>query len=140
MLRQAVSPISPMCITRASVLAACITTVVAIPGPSAGTPALQNPERRVIEITVKRYEFVPPSVEVVQGERVRFVVKSGDGLHGFGIMWFDVSKEIPRGETVNIDFVADAPGEFPILCTEFCGDGHEEMKGVLVVKARDAQP
>jgi cytochrome c oxidase subunit II len=129
-----------MCITRASVLAACITNVVAIPGSSAGTPALQNPERRVIEITVKRYEFVPPSVEVVQGERVRFVVKSGDGLHGFGIKRFDVSKEIPRGETVNIDFVADAPGEFPILCTEFCGDGHEQMKGVLVVKARDAQP
>jgi cytochrome c oxidase subunit 2 len=129
-----------MCITRASVLTACITSVVAIPGPSAGTLALQNPERRVIEITVKRYEFVPPSVEVVQGERVRFVVKSGDGLHGFGIKRFDVSKEIPRGETVNIDFVADAPGEFPILCTEFCGDGHEEMKGVLVVKARDPQP
>jgi cytochrome c oxidase subunit II len=129
-----------MCITRASVLTACITSVVAIPGPSAGTPALQNPERRVIDITVKRYEFVPPSVEVVQGERVRFVVKSGDGLHGFGIKRFDVSKEIPRGETVNIDFVADAPGEFPILCTEFCGDGHEQMKGVLVVKARDAQP
>jgi cytochrome c oxidase subunit II len=129
-----------MCITRASVLTACITSVVAIPGPSAGTPALQNPERRVIEITVKRYEFVPPSVEVVQGERVRFVVKSGDGLHGLGIKRFDVSKEIPRGETVNIDFVADAPGEFPILCTEFCGDGHEQMKGVLVVKARDAQP
>ena len=129
-----------MCITRASVLTACITSVVAIPGPSAGTPALQNPERRVIDITVKRYEFVPPSVEVVQGERVRLVVKSGDGLHGFGIKRFDVSKEIPRGETVNIDFVADAPGEFPILCTEFCGDGHEQMKGVLVVKARDAQP
>ena len=41
---------------------------------------------------------------------------------------------------MNIDFTADAAGEFPILCTEFCGDGHEQMKGVLVVKARDAQP
>jgi len=129
-----------MCITRASVLAVCVTTLVAIPGRLAGTPSLQETERRVIEITVKRYEFVPPSVEVVQGERVRLVVKSGDGLHGFGIKRFNVSKEIPRGETVNIDFVADAPGEFPILCTEFCGDGHEQMKGVLVVKARDAQP
>jgi cytochrome c oxidase subunit 2 len=129
-----------MCITRASVLAACITTVVATPGPSAGTPSLQNPERRVIEIIVKRYEFVPSSIEVVQGERLRFVVKSGDGLHGFGIKRFDISKEIPRGETVNIDFTANAAGEFPILCTEFCGDGHEQMKGTLVVKALDAQP
>ena len=66
----------------------------------------------MIEITVKRYEFVPPSVEVVQGERVRLVVKSGDGLHGFGIKRFNVSKEVPRGETVNIDFTAEAAGEF----------------------------
>ena len=129
-----------MCITRASVLAVCVTTLVAVPGRLAGTPSLQDSERRVIEITVKRYEFGPPSVDVVQGERVRLVVKSGDGLHGFGIKRFNVSKEIPRGETVNIDFMADAAGEFPILCTEFCGDGHEQMKGTLVVKARDAQP
>ena len=55
-----------------------------------------------------------------------------------GIKQFDVSKEIERGATVNIDFTPDMAGEFPILCTEFCGDGHEQMKGVLMVKAREA--
>ena len=102
--------------------------------------SLQKAEPRIIEIIAKRYEFVPSTIEVAQGERVRLVVKSGDGLHGFGIKRFDVSKEIPRGATVNIDFTADATGEFPILCTEFCGDGHEQMKGMLVVKALEAGP
>ncbi len=69
---------------------------------------------------------------------MRIVVKSGDGFHGFGIKQFDVSKEIPRGETVTIEFTPDVAGEFPILCTEYCGDGHEEMKGQLIVKAREA--
>lgn len=98
----------------------------------------QTTEPRVIEVLARRYEFVPASIDVVQGERVRIVVTSGDGLHGFGIRQFKVSKEIPRGDAVSIEFTPDVAGEFPILCTEFCGDGHEQMKGTLVVKAREA--
>ena len=95
----------------------------------------------MIEVVAKRYEFVPASIEVVQGEPVRIVVTSGDGFHGFGIDAFDISKEIARGDTVTIDFTPDTAGQFPILCTEYCGDGHEEMRGVLVVNARaTAQP
>ena len=126
-----------MRITRLLSIVACVVVCLATPTRSGSAPAAQSGEPRIIEVIAKRYEFVPPSIEVAQGERVRLVVKSGDGLHGFGIKRFDVSKEIPRGETVNIDFTADAVGEFPILCTEFCGDGHEQMKGVLVVKARE---
>lgn len=101
----------------------------------------QAGEPRVIEVVAKRYEFVPASIEVVQGEPVRIVVTSGDGFHGFGIDAFDISKEIARGDTVTIDFTPDTAGQFPILCTEYCGDGHEEMRGVLVVNARaTAQP
>jgi cytochrome c oxidase subunit II len=127
-----------MLITRTSAITACVTTLFAVPARSVAPSVQEATDRRVIEIIAKRYEFVPSSVEVVQGERVRLVVKSGDGLHGFGIKQFDVSKEIPRDATVNIDFTPDMAGEFPILCTEFCGDGHEQMKGVLVVKAREA--
>ncbi len=112
--------------------AAAVTAHVPPPASAQSTPP------RVIEIVVKRFEFVPSSVEVVQGERVRLVVKSGDGLHGFGIKRFDISKEVARGETVTIDLTADAVGTFPILCTEFCGKGHEDMKGELVVTAAAA--
>ena len=116
----------------------CVTAgLLAAPSRSDSTSA-QTAEPRVINVVVKRYEFVPPTIEVIQGEKVRIVVKSGDGLHGFGIKRFDVSKEIPRGETVNVEFTPDAAGEFPVLCTEFCGDGHGEMKGLLIVKAREA--
>lgn len=118
----------------------------ALAGGASGTPndglatpsVAQTTGPRVIDVIAKRYEFAPPTIEVVQGERVRIVVTSGDGLHGFGIEQFNVSREIPRGETVTIEFTPNVAGEFPILCTEYCGDGHEMMKGVLVVKAREA--
>jgi cytochrome c oxidase subunit 2 len=52
-----------------------------------------------------------------------------------------VAKEIPRGnKPVTIEFTADEAGRYPILCSEYCGDGHDDMKGTLVVLARDAAP
>ena len=92
---------------------------------------------REIPVVAKRFSFEPSRVEVTEGERVRLVVTSGDGVHGVEIKKFKVNKKVPRGgEKVTIDFVATAPGEYPIVCSEYCGDGHEEMKGTLVVTAK----
>jgi cytochrome c oxidase subunit II len=92
---------------------------------------------KVIEVVAKRFSFEPAEIAVTEGDRVRLVVKSADGIHGFEIKKFKVQKKIPRGgEAVTIDFVASAAGSFPILCSEYCGDGHEDMKGMLVVSVR----
>ena len=105
---------------------------------STGAPA-QNAEPRTIEVVASRYAFEPALIEAVEGERLRILVKSADGLHGFEIKKFKVSKEIPRGsDPVVIEFTAAEAGKFPILCSVFCGDGHEDMKGMLVVAARSA--
>jgi cytochrome c oxidase subunit 2 len=114
--------------------------------PTSGPPAAdagryavaQPPEPRVIEITASRFAFEPSTIEVVVGERVQLVMTSADGVHGLEIKKFRVKTEIPRGGApVTVDFTATAEGRFPILCSEFCGDGHEEMTGTLVVRASD---
>jgi cytochrome c oxidase subunit II len=90
-------------------------------------------------VVARRYTFEPAVIEAVTGERLRLLVKSGDGLHGFEVKRFKVSKEIPRGgEPVVIEFTASEAGTFPILCSVFCGDGHGDMKGTLVVSAAAA--
>ncbi len=98
-------------------------------------------EPRVIEIVAKRFAFVPSRIEVTEGETVRLVVRSADGMHGLQIKKFKVSEEVPRGnEPVTIEFTATAVGEFEIACAAFCGKGHEEMRGKLVVLPREARP
>ena len=111
-----------------------------LPPAVASTPApAQTAEPRTIEVLAKRYAFEPATIEAVAGERLRILVKSGDGPHGFEIKKFKVSKEIPRGsEPVVIEFTAGEAGQFPILCSLFCGDGHGDMKGMLVVTADPA--
>jgi cytochrome c oxidase subunit 2 len=96
---------------------------------------------REIPVVAKRFTFEPARIEVKEGERIRLVVTSADGVHGVEIKKFKVNKKVPRGgEKITIDFVASAPGSFPILCSEYCGDGHEEMKGTLVVTAKAGAP
>ena len=87
----------------------------------------------------KRFTFEPARVEVTEGERVKLVVTSADGVHGVEIKKFKVNKKVPRGgEPVVVEFVASAAGEFPILCSEYCGKDHESMAGALVVAAKKA--
>ncbi len=91
---------------------------------------------RVVEIAVSRFAFDPSRIEVTEGERVRLVVRSIDGVHGIAIKKFRVSKVVPRNETITVDFVASAAGTYDILCSEYCGEGHDAMTGTLVVRAK----
>jgi len=103
----------------------------------ASVSTLAQGEPRTIEVVAKRFSFEPARIEVTEGERVKLLVKSGDGVHGVEIKKFKINKKIPRGgDPITIEFVAAAAGEFPILCSEYCGDGHEDMKGMLVVTAK----
>lgn len=113
-------------------------------GSGQGAPggfSAQSQEPRVIEVIAKRFAFEPAEIEAMVGEKVTLAVRSADGVHGIEIKKVKVSKEIPRGAApVMIEFTATEAGRFPIVCSEYCGDGHDDMKGTLVVKAREAQP
>ena len=101
--------------------------------------SLAQDEPREIPIVAKKFAFEPERVEVAEGERVKLVVTSADSVHGLEIKKFRVNKKVPRGgEPVVIEFVASAAGEFPIVCSEYCGKDHETMKGMLVVSAKKA--
>ena len=103
----------------------------------AAVRSLAQDEPRTIEVVANRFSFEPARIEVTEGERIRLVVKSADGVHGVEIKKFKVNKKVPRGgDPVTIEFVAAAVGEFPILCSEYCGNGHDDMKGMLVVVAK----
>ena len=121
-------------------LALLIIGVVSIAGEPRQEPAPADGEPKVFEVVARRFEFEPATIEVTEGDRVRLVVRSADGPHGVEIKAFKVKKAVPRAKPgdapITIEFVATSAGEFPILCSEYCGDRHEDMKGTLVVKAK----
>ena len=109
--------------------------------PITGAPQ-QNTgsEPKIFEVVARRFAFEPATIEVVEGDRVRLLVRSADGPHGVEIKAFKVKKAVPRAKPgdspVTIEFVAAKAGEYPILCSEYCGNGHDDMTGALVVRAK----
>jgi|WetSurMetagenome_2_1015567.scaffolds.fasta_scaffold356181_2 cytochrome c oxidase subunit II len=90
----------------------------------------------VKEVTViaERFKFTPDRIEVNRGDTVRITIRSADGSHGFAIKRLKVDTFVPKGgQPVTVEFVAGQEGSFPITCSEYCGRGHSQMKGVLDV-------
>ena len=96
----------------------------------------QTAEPRVVEVLARRFAFEPSQIEATVGERLQLVIRSADGGHGVEIKKLKIKQEVPRGgEPVTIDFTATTEGSFPILCSEYCGNGHGDMTGMLIVRS-----
>ncbi len=101
-----------------------------------GAPGARAAER-TIEMTASRFVFDPARIEVDEGDKLIVKLRSVDSVHGFAIKEFKVKVPVPKGgEVVTAEFVADKPGTYSFVCSEYCGSGHSRMKGVLVVRPK----
>ena len=91
---------------------------------------------RVVAVTARQFEFDPSTIVVRQGEKVRLEVTSEDVTHGIGIEAYDIDQLLPPGETKEIEFTADKTGTHHFHCSIYCGKGHNEMHGELIVLER----
>jgi nitrous oxide reductase len=90
---------------------------------------------RTIDVKARKFEFDPAMIVVKQGEKVRLKVTSEDVMHGIGITDYSIDRKLPPGETQVVEFTADKPGRHHFHCSVYCGDGHGDMHGELVVLA-----
>ncbi len=121
-----------MCLRRAPV--AALLLFMGSPGWTAenATPAVKS-----FELTASRFQYDPDTIEVQEGDQVKITLRSADTTHGFAIKQFNVKTKVPKGgEPVTVEFVADKAGTYDFICSEYCGPGHRDMKGKLVVTPR----
>ena len=85
-------------------------------------------------ITAIQWAFIPSTIEVNKGDRVILHVKSVDVTHGIWLPEFGLNQRLEPNQTVTIDFIADKEGTSQIICSLYCGDGHFDMKGLLIVR------
>ncbi len=58
---------------------------------------------------------------------VRLVMKSDDVLHSMFIPVFRVKQDVVPGRYTDLWFEATEPGEYDVICAEYCGTGHSTM-------------
>ncbi len=100
---------------------------------SFANPEGDAPAEVSIKVSARKFKFEPGKITVRKGDRVKLIVTSVDVDHGIAITEFGVEKEIKKGATETIEFTADKEGTFKFYCSVFCGDGHPEMAGELIV-------
>jgi len=88
---------------------------------------------RVIPVRARRFVFLPDRIALKAGETVMLALTAEDVMMGFSAPDFQVRADLPPGRTVQVALTAGKPGSYGFLCDIFCGSGHEQMAGTIVV-------
>lgn len=80
------------------------------------------------------FGYNPENIEVPAGSTITFKVTSEDVVHGFQIPGTNVNLMVIPGEVNQVSHTFKKPGEYLILCNEYCGVGHQMMATKLIVR------
>jgi cytochrome c oxidase subunit II len=112
------------------VMLAAGVAAVAIRAQSGGDAT----QTKTVQMTAKKYDFSPSTVEVSAGTKIIFKITAEDREHGFEIAGAKTGcVKIKKGETATVEYLAEKPGTVEFKCCVFCGMGHGGMKGKIVV-------
>ena len=100
---------------------------------SIGALVIAKPKERVIKISARKFEFVPREIRVKRGETVVLRFTAPEVPMGFSLPDFAVRADIVPGQVTTLRLTPDKTGSFGFLCDVFCGTGHEDMNGMLIV-------
>lgn len=91
-------------------------------------------QEKVIPVSAEKFKFTPAVIELKLGQPVVLELISLDRKHGFQVPDLKIDESIEPGKVTRVRIVPDRAGAFPFHCDVFCGSGHEEMAGEIVVK------
>ena len=110
-----------------------LRTAAALALGSVAVRSSAKPKERVIKIIAKKFVFVPSEIHVKQGETVLLQFTAPEVPMGFSLPDFALRTDILPGKVATLRLTPDKTGSFDFLCDLFCGSGHEEMNGKLIV-------
>ena len=104
-----------------------------VPFDNPGVFEIGDNEYEVV-MTLQIYSFNPGDIEVPVGSTVHFTMTSKDVVHGFQVAGTNLNAMVMPGHIQKISQTFDEPGEYLVLCNEYCGTGHQMMSTTITVK------
>lgn len=111
------------------------------PQALASSPPFDRPGVR--ELGPGRYEaslvafiwaYTPNEIRVPAGSTVTFNLTSRDVVHGFRIVGTPVNTMVFPGQLAKATYTFREPGTYLFVCHEYCGIGHQNMFGRIIVE------
>lgn len=103
------------------------------PFDNPGITKIGENEYEVVMI-LEIFSFTPNNIEVPVGSTVHFTMTSKDITHGFQVAGTNLNAMVMPGYIQKIKQKFDKPGEYLVLCNEYCGAGHQLMSTTITVK------
>ena len=105
---------------------------------STGVPVVHPPAGADVYLLGRLWEWWPV-LELEQGQSYRLHISSLDWLHGFSLQPININIEVHPGYEHVLTVTPDQPGQYGIVCNEFCGIGHHMMTGKIYIVSRKPQ-
>ena len=90
-------------------------------------------QEKEIEIAAKKFAFMPSEIKLKKGEPVVLKLKSLDRQHGFYCKELGIREDVNPGMVTEVHLIPAKAGTFYFECDVFCGSGHDDMNGQIVV-------
>lgn len=87
-----------------------------------------------VVMTLEVFNFNPGNIEIPAGSTVTFIMTSKDVVHGFQVVDTNLNAMVMPGHIQRVTQTFSKPGEYLVLCNEYCGTGHQHMSTVITVK------
>ena len=126
---------------RAIALIALLVVPACVRVASAATPTVTSnsanptaPAEHVFKVTAKKFEFTPSVIHLKLNTPVVIELTALDRRHGFAVPDLHIDEEITPGKPTLVHLIPDKVGTYAFHCSLFCGDGHEDMVGQIVIE------
>lgn len=118
-------------------LPTCLTDVRPF---SVGRVIEQGPKRYEIHYVARMWRFEPAEISIVPGSTADIYLSTADVTHGLEIVGTNVNLMAVPG-TVNFARAKfDKPGDYVVVCNEYCGAAHHNMAAKIHVTTAAAAP
>ncbi|HXQ22517.1 MAG TPA: c-type cytochrome [Candidatus Acidoferrales bacterium] len=86
-----------------------------------------------VHMVAKMWAFDPPEVRLPPGAEVDFYLSALDVTHGMYIEHTNVNLMAVPGTVNAVSARFDKEGQYDVICHEYCGVGHQNMMGKIVI-------
>jgi heme/copper-type cytochrome/quinol oxidase subunit 2 len=93
-----------------------------------------EPGRYLAVIKAYNWAFDPNEIRVPVGSEVTFRAHSVDDYHGMALIGTDVLISLGQSQVSEASHVFNERGEYLWVCAEYCGAGHVNMMGTVIVE------
>ena len=98
-----------------------------------GSLVERSPGRYEVQYVARMWAFEPATIEVPAGSTLDIYLTSVDVVHGFEVLGTNLNLMAVPGAVNNMQLTLKEPGEYRIICHEYCGIMHQNMNAVIKV-------